>query len=440
MSSRCLLASFLALTLGLAPTVPAQAQESRDLVEVAVEAGTFKTLATAVQAAGLVDTLRGEGPFTVFAPTDEAFAKLPEATLRDLLRPENRDQLTRILTYHVVAGRVDSTTALRVGEAETVAGDSIRIRLEGGRLRVNDASVVANDVIASNGVIHVIDSVLLPPADERPEPNLAAAKLLESAINRGAPLYNAGQEKACAAIYETAIQAVLDFPNDLSKEGRRVLRRSLAQIEDEADGAQQAWILRRAMDTVVTEFVGRLRDHASAEVTPSTEERGIYSFDKPTPRWKSVNDDVMGGISEGGYTWHDSGVAVFSGSLSLENNGGFSTMRSPAADMDLDGYDGLVMRVKGDGRSYNFSVMRSDRRWEINNWRYPFETTDGEWTELRIPFRELVHTVMGRRVPGSGPLPADQIRSFSFMIADKNTDPFRLEVDWIKAYRDSVSF
>jgi uncharacterized surface protein with fasciclin (FAS1) repeats len=135
---------------------------SKDIVDTAVAAGSFNTLAKALQAADLVDTLKGAGPFTVFAPTDAAFAKLPAATLQDLLKPENKDKLRRILTYHVVSGRVTSTDVVKMSSAKAVSGDAIRISAAGGTVRVNDAKVVKADVAASNGVIHVIDSVILP--------------------------------------------------------------------------------------------------------------------------------------------------------------------------------------------------------------------------------------------------------------------------------------
>lgn len=138
--------------------------EQGDIVEVAVAAGDFNTLAAALQAAGLVDTLQGEGPFTVFAPTDAAFAKLPPGTVENLLKPENKDQLIAILTYHVVAGKVTSAQVVSLDSAGTVNGESIAITVVDGGVRVNQANVVAADIEASNGVIHVIDEVILPPA------------------------------------------------------------------------------------------------------------------------------------------------------------------------------------------------------------------------------------------------------------------------------------
>ena len=139
----------------------AQAQ-NRDIVDTAVAAGQFKTLAAALKAAGLVETLKGNGPFTVFAPTDEAFAKLPKGTVEDLLKPENKAKLTAVLTYHVVPGKVMAADAMKVKEARTVQGSSLKVNAAGGKVMVDNATVVKADVAASNGVIHVIDTVVLP--------------------------------------------------------------------------------------------------------------------------------------------------------------------------------------------------------------------------------------------------------------------------------------
>jgi len=138
---------------------------SQDIVDTAVAAGQFKTLASALKAAGLVDTLKGSGPFTVFAPTDAAFAKLPAGTLQDLLKPENKGKLAAILTYHVVPGDVTSAQVAKLTEAKTVNGAVLKVSVHDGKVMINNADVVKPDIEASNGVIHVIDAVLLPPAN-----------------------------------------------------------------------------------------------------------------------------------------------------------------------------------------------------------------------------------------------------------------------------------
>ena len=149
------------LTVAASGTTAVRA-ETRDVVDTAIAAGSFKTLAKALDAAGLVTTLKGAGPFTVFAPTDEAFAKLPDGTLETLLKPENKEKLRRILTYHVVAGKVMASDVVKLQSAKAVSGDTITVKVEDGVVHVDNATVTSADVLASNGVIHVIDSVILP--------------------------------------------------------------------------------------------------------------------------------------------------------------------------------------------------------------------------------------------------------------------------------------
>ncbi|MGB3510845.1 MAG: fasciclin domain-containing protein [Microcoleaceae cyanobacterium] len=140
---------------------PIQIAQSKDIVATAAEAGQFNTLAAALKAAGLVETLQGEGPFTVFAPTDEAFAALPEGTLEELLMPENKDKLIKILTYHVVPGKVMSGD-LESGMVKTVEGSEVNVEVSDAGVMVGDANVLKADVPASNGIIHVIDTVIMP--------------------------------------------------------------------------------------------------------------------------------------------------------------------------------------------------------------------------------------------------------------------------------------
>ena len=143
-------------------TISAPATMEKDIVDTAVAAGKFKTLATAVQAAGLIDTLKGKGPFTVFAPTDEAFAKLPEGTVATLVKPENKKKLQDILKYHVASGSLEAKDVIRLRLLETVLGKDVKIGVTDAGVTINGAKVVTTDIKCSNGVIHVIDSVILP--------------------------------------------------------------------------------------------------------------------------------------------------------------------------------------------------------------------------------------------------------------------------------------
>jgi uncharacterized surface protein with fasciclin (FAS1) repeats len=152
----------IAIAMTLSTSSIAFAQTQKDIVDTAVAAGDFKTLAAALQTAGLVDTLKGSGPFTVFAPTDEAFAKLPAGTVEELLKPENKQKLISILTYHVVAGKVMANDVVKLHEAKTVNGQDVKIMVDGGKVMADNANVVKTDIQCTNGVIHVIDTVLLP--------------------------------------------------------------------------------------------------------------------------------------------------------------------------------------------------------------------------------------------------------------------------------------
>lgn len=158
------LAAVTAAVVGLAVGSSNLRAAEKDIVDTAVAAGQFKTLAAALGAAGLIDTLKGPGPFTVFAPTDDAFAKLPADTVANLLKPENKDQLIAILTYHVVPGKVMAADVVKLKEEKTVNGKMLKVTVMDGAVTINDAKVTSADIVASNGVIHIIDTVVLPPA------------------------------------------------------------------------------------------------------------------------------------------------------------------------------------------------------------------------------------------------------------------------------------
>lgn len=227
---------------------------SKDIVDTAVSAGSFQTLAAALGAADLVDTLKGDGPFTVFAPTDEAFAKLPAGTIESLLKPENKDQLVDILTYHVVAAEVPAEVALTLDEAGALNGDTIALTRRDGDLFLNDSKVIKTDINTSNGIVHVIDTVLLPPsmtASAEPISN-AGATLVSMAIEKGAPLYNHGNHAACAAVYELAAEALLLMPAGTVSEGQeKMIRSALMTVRHSSNPTDNAWTLRRTFDSMM---------------------------------------------------------------------------------------------------------------------------------------------------------------------------------------------
>jgi uncharacterized surface protein with fasciclin (FAS1) repeats len=220
-------------------------KSGKTLVDVAKAAGGFKTLLAAATAADLVGVLSGEGPLTVLAPTDEAFAKLPSGTVETLLKPENREQLVAILKNHVIAGRVTLAKALEAREGVSLQGSKISFKFEDGKVRVGAAALLKADIAASNGVIHVIDQVLVPPATETGPLN--SDGLIELAIERGVPIFNNGDAAGCAAIYEVTAEALRSM-SSVPDTSRKVLAKALREARAEKSARQRAWILRAVLD------------------------------------------------------------------------------------------------------------------------------------------------------------------------------------------------
>lgn len=236
------------ITAGLALASVAWAAPKNDIVDTAKQAGSFNTLVAAVEAAGLVDALKGDGPLTVFAPTDEAFAKLPKGTVESLLKPENKDKLVDILTYHVVSGEVPFKAAVGLDSATALNTKDIAVQVRDGRLVLNESRVIKNDIKTSNGIIHVIDTVLLPPSD--PDQKEVAAMLMNKAISKGVPLFNHGQHAACADIYEIAAQAVAAM-SEISSADRKLLMAALEKSSHTHSATNRAWTMRHALDHVL---------------------------------------------------------------------------------------------------------------------------------------------------------------------------------------------
>jgi uncharacterized surface protein with fasciclin (FAS1) repeats len=228
---------------------PTAAKSAQTVLDVATAAGSFKTLIAAATAADLAGALSGEGPITVLAPTDAAFAKLPAGTVETLLKPANRGQLAAILKNHVIQGRVSLSKALELREGSTLQGSKIPVRFDEGRVRIGDATLVKADIQASNGIIHVIDQVLIPAAPE-PTPS-SPARLIELAIERGVPLFNKGETAACAALYEITCEA-LQTMDQLCEKSRKELAQTLQAARAESSPRQQAWILREGLDLAWT--------------------------------------------------------------------------------------------------------------------------------------------------------------------------------------------
>jgi uncharacterized surface protein with fasciclin (FAS1) repeats len=224
------------------------------ILTTAESAGQFSTLLAAVDAAELSAILGGEGPFTVFAPTDAAFAALPEGTLASLLKKENRKDLVSVLTYHVVAGRVKAGEALSAGTATTLQGESLRFAVKDGRLLVNDAPLMSVDVDGGNGVIHIIDQVLLPPKGEskvKDQTSRAddsnAFESIATAIEKGVPLYNYGDPAACADVYEACIEN-LAADDEVASHVQRMLQAVMSRGMQHDNDIERAWLYRHTLD------------------------------------------------------------------------------------------------------------------------------------------------------------------------------------------------
>ena len=217
--------------------------EGNDIVDTAV-AAEFETLVAAVKAAGLVEALKGEGPFTVFAPTDAAFGKLPKGMLKSLLKPENKKKLQSILTYHVVPGRVYAGDAAGGATVKTLQGETVTTKLEGGQLMVNGVKVVATDIETSNGVIHVIDSVIMPKGGQA-----AAKRMIETAVAVGAPAFNQGHVGRCVAVYDATLAKLTDH-DGLNAKMRSTVAEELKAARHEDNDRRRAWMHRHTLDKV----------------------------------------------------------------------------------------------------------------------------------------------------------------------------------------------
>lgn len=267
----------------------------------------------------------------------------------------------------------------------------------------------------------------------------AIRAIIIDAIEAGVPLFNAGQAAACTAIYRLAAFSVLNLGGEqLSKSTKSALDKALRRLSDRNSAVDKAWILRQALDQTLLELSRSESTTSSTKRLNRLQTKELFSFETERDQgWRSVNDDVMGGISQGRMIFNASQqTASFAGALSLQNNGGFSTVRSVDRDLGLTGFEGLILRVRGDGRSYRLQAQVGSERRRMGSYRKTFATTKGEWQEVRVPFAEMGLNIRGRSI-SSEPIEGSDVRSIGFSIADKNESPFELEIDWIKAYRQA---
>lgn len=222
--------------------------QQKNIVETAAAAGQFETLIAAAKAAGLAGALTGEGPLTVFAPTDEAFGALPAGTIDTLLMPENKDQLARILKFHVISGEVTGAALADGVAVDTLAGASAIVTKAEQGFTINGARIVATDIAASNGVVHVIDRVIMPPEQMT---RAQARMLIDAAIDRGVPAFNHGNPEMTVDIY-AATARKLTASAELSHGDRMSLSKALRGSEHANSDRASAWMLRYALDDVRT--------------------------------------------------------------------------------------------------------------------------------------------------------------------------------------------
>ena len=416
-SERGLMISPIAMSFLLSAAAVAEPS----IPELAVQSGRLNTLVAAVQAADLLDTLGGDGPFTVFAPTDEAFARIDQGTMTTLLEEPGHETLRRILAHHVVPGELDAEILVNRDSIETLAGTTLPLEVARGRLIVGDAVVESADIEASNGVVHLIDRVLLPPAPVSP-----LKAFLERAIERGVPLFNEGSPEACAAVYATALEAVTSTEGwGIDGQQRRNLRNTLKDTATINDPSERAWAYRRIMDALWSDMP--MGPQATMDTKP------LFDFANPREvgRWGVVVDGVMGGLSTG-FIRQDDDTLLFTGETSLRNNGGFSSIRAGLPAGALAGYDAVRIRVKGDGRTWILGVRSQSGMGGDSYWTR-FDTRKGEWMTVTAPISKMEHHFFGERIPGR--ISPSNIRGVEFYIYDKKAGPFSLQVESIEGVR-----
>ena len=418
----------LLTSLCLTATASSGVSADQSIPALASSSGRLDTLVAAVTAANLVDALSSEGPFTVFAPTDEAFARLDDGTIEALLAEPGRKTLSRILTHHVVPGRYEARDLVGMESVETLAGTTLPLATLRGRLLVDDSIVETANVNASNGVVHLIDRVMLPPVEIKP-----LESLLTQAIDRGVPLYNDGNPGACCAVYATALDAVtLGEGWNLNPNQVKNIQEAVNNAANMDDEGSRAWAYRRIIDALLQE--GRM---TSSESTPSNSSaRKVFTFEDRSQlaNWRIVLDGVMGGLSTGNLSLQGDSM-LFTGETSLRNNGGFSSIRCGVPDGTFAESDAIKLRVRGDGRTWIVGTRKSAQMGGDSYWTR-FDTEDGVWLDVIVPIAGMERHFFGQRAPGS--ITPDEVKALEFYMYDKKAGPFSLEVDTIEGINTSA--
>lgn len=265
-------------------------------------------------------------------------------------------------------------------------------------------------------------------AQERVQPDSTAQSaavrtVIVDAIRLGVPLYNEGQTEACAAIYRIALRSLhLLAPSTVDTSAVEEALGTAAR----QDPQQGAWTLRRALDSI----------YQTTESSAMVDEDSFQiDFANDASSWYVVNDNVMGGVSRGGFARTSDGTGQFAGQLSMRNNGGFSSVRTKIPRGALTGFDGIEMRVRGDDRTYTLLAAPERSR---GSWQHDFVAGD-QWQTVRLPFGEMKLSIRGWQPPSAAPIRGQDVGMLGLLVADKNTSPFQLEVDWIRGYADEVA-
>ena len=289
----------------------------------------------------------------------------------------------------------------------------------------------SRDIVDTAVAAGDFDSVLLP----QPMSPRQAMRILEDAIRRGVPVFNGGDHRECAEIYTAACQAITESGSDqLPPSVMTALKTALSRAKQMQDAPSQAWALRNGMDSAR----GDLREASPTNTSMAEDkERLLFTFDKPEAagQWQTTNDGVMGGRSDGRFKINEDENMLFFGTLSLENNGGFASVRSRGSNLGLQKGDSIVARVRGDGREYSLNLYTPRRRMAYS-YRATFKTRKDEWIEVRIPLDKFVATSFGRVIRNQE-LDPSAVNGLGVLLGDKKAGPFELEIDWIKVFKTS---
>lgn len=365
-------------------------QHPDGILDLLTEAGRFTVLLKAIDQAGLSEVLRQDGPFTVFAPTDAAFARLPGEVLNELLKPGNKQQLKNLLQRHVLSGRC----LLSHRPLETLAGDAIHVQYP-GFLLAEGVKVLHPDIAASNGVVHVLDDVLTQGTDQDKRNLDLAGALIETAITKGATLFNDGQISECVTIYASTVR-VLDsiLADQLTGKMHEEVARAVDDVLKMENPRDQAWRYRKILDDIYS----RLQDVSEDKVQNSAQSLLIDDFTRDDglstfgSRWNLLSDRVMGGVSTARSRYDvvdGSRCLVMEGEVSLENNGGFiqvaHALQRNGRPFDAGGYRGIRLRVRGNDQPYYVHLRTAQSMLPWQYFSAPFRV-ESEWRLIDIPF------------------------------------------------------